>query len=82
EEESFSKNLLDYPNYTKPKIFNQKKVPEVLLSGNHNDIRLWRLKESLGKTWIKRPDLLKKNILNKEEKNLLREFKMHFKNKK
>jgi len=60
EEDSFSNNLLDYPSYTRPKIIEKMSVPEVLLSGNHNKIRIWRLKQSLGKTWIKRPDLLKK----------------------
>lgn len=78
EEDSFSKHLLDYPNYTRPKITNNMSVPEILLSGNHNKIRLWRLKQSLGKTWIKRPDLLKKHILTKEEKTLLNEFKKDF----
>ncbi|MDE5285318.1 MAG: tRNA (guanosine(37)-N1)-methyltransferase TrmD, partial [Buchnera aphidicola] len=69
---------LDYPNYTKPRIFNKKEVPNVLLSGNHSKIHIWRLKESLGKTWMKRPDLLKKNILSQEEKNLLKEFQENF----
>ncbi|QCI19954.1 MAG: tRNA (guanosine(37)-N1)-methyltransferase TrmD [Buchnera aphidicola (Brevicoryne brassicae)] len=78
EEETFSKNLLDYPNYTRPKIIRNKSVPEILLSGNHNKIRLWRLKQSLGKTWKNRPDLLK-NKLTKEEKILLDEFKKEHK---
>ncbi|WAI18454.1 MAG: tRNA (guanosine(37)-N1)-methyltransferase TrmD [Buchnera aphidicola (Acyrthosiphon caraganae)] len=60
EEDSFSNNLLDYPSYTRPQIIRKMLVPKVLLSGNHNQIRLWRLKQSLGNTWIKRPDLLKK----------------------
>jgi len=60
EDDSFSNNLLDYPNYTRPRIIHDMSVPEILLSGNHEKIRLWRLKQSLGKTWIKRPDLLKK----------------------
>ncbi|ACL30196.1 tRNA (guanosine(37)-N1)-methyltransferase TrmD [Buchnera aphidicola str. APS (Acyrthosiphon pisum)] len=60
EEDSFTNDLLDYPNYTRPKIIKNMSVPQVLLSGNHNEIRLWRLKQSLGTTWIKRPDLIKK----------------------
>ncbi len=60
EEDSFSKNLLDYPNYTRPRVIRNMTVPQILLSGNHNKIRLWRLQQSLGITWIKRPDLLKK----------------------
>jgi len=60
EDDSFSKNLLDYPSYTRPKKIHNMSVPKVLLSGNHEKIRLWRLQQSLGKTWIKRPDLLKK----------------------
>lgn len=78
EEETFSKNLLDYPNYTRPKIIQNISVPEILLSGNHNEIRLWRLKKSLGKTWMKRPDLLKKKITT-EEKALLDKFKKDYK---
>ncbi|QCI20530.1 tRNA (guanosine(37)-N1)-methyltransferase TrmD [Buchnera aphidicola (Brachycaudus cardui)] len=78
EQDSFSKNLLDYPNYTRPKITNNISVPEILLSGNHSQIRLWRLKQALGKTWIKRPDLLKKHILTQEEAILLNEFKKNF----
>lgn len=75
EQDSFSNNLLDYPNYTRPRIIYNMSVPKILLSGNHDKIRLWRLKQSLGNTWIKRPDLLKKNFLTKEETILLNEFK-------
>jgi len=78
EEDSFSDNLLDHPHYTRPKIINNMTVPKVLLSGNHNKIRIWRLQESLGKTWIKRPDLLKKRLLQKEEKILLNKFQKKF----
>ena len=73
--ESFSNGLLDYPQYTRPKLFKARKVPEVLLSGNHMEIAKWRLKESLGRTWIKRPDLIEKITLKDEELNLLSEFK-------
>ncbi|WP_193201189.1 tRNA (guanosine(37)-N1)-methyltransferase TrmD [Buchnera aphidicola] len=79
EKESFYNNLLDYPHYTRPKKIYDMTVPEVLLSGNHNQIRLWRLKKSLEKTLKKRPDLLEEKILKKEEKIILSTFK---KNKK
>lgn len=74
-EDSFYHNLLDYPHYTRPRIIKNMKVPDVLISGNHNEIRLWRLKKSLKKTWQKRPDLLKNKNLSKEEKILLNEIK-------
>ncbi|QCI21687.1 tRNA (guanosine(37)-N1)-methyltransferase TrmD [Buchnera aphidicola (Hyadaphis tataricae)] len=74
KEETFSNHLFDYPNYTRPRTIYNMSVPKILLSGDHNKIRLWRLKQSLVKTWMKRPDLLK-NTLTKEEKNLLDEFK-------
>ena len=60
EEESFSNNLLEYPQYTRPEEFNGKKVPEVLLSGHHANIKKWREEESLKRTKLKRPDLLSK----------------------
>ncbi|HBC84087.1 MAG TPA: tRNA (guanosine(37)-N1)-methyltransferase TrmD [Clostridiales bacterium] len=59
KEESFSKNLLEYPQYTRPEVFLDKKVPEVLLSGHHENIRKWREEQSLKNTYQKRPDLLK-----------------------
>ncbi len=72
-EESFSNNLLEYPQYTRPEIFKGKKVPEVLISGNHQKINEWRKEQSLITTYLKRPDILKKdqkslaqNLLNKE----------------
>lgn len=72
-EESFSSNLLEYPQYTRPEIFKGKKVPEVLISGNHQKINEWRKEQSLITTYLKRPDILKKdqkslaqNLLNKE----------------
>ncbi|MCI8485947.1 MAG: tRNA (guanosine(37)-N1)-methyltransferase TrmD [Clostridia bacterium] len=61
EEESFSNNLLEYPHYTRPEVFLDKKVPEVLLSGHHENIRKWREEQSLKNTYQKRPDLLKEN---------------------
>ena len=61
EEESFANGLLEYPQYTRPEIFEGEKVPEVLLSGNHQNIAKWRKEEALRITKIKRPDLLKNN---------------------
>lgn len=58
-EESFSTNLLEYPHYTRPEVFNGKKVPKVLLSGNHAKINEWRKQEALKRTKKRRPDLLK-----------------------
>ncbi|MBL4607689.1 MAG: tRNA (guanosine(37)-N1)-methyltransferase TrmD [Pseudomonadales bacterium] len=73
-EDSFSSGLLDFPHYTRPETVAEKSVPSVLLSGNHEKIRLWRLKQALGRTWQRRPDLLEGKELTKEEKCLLSEF--------
>lgn len=73
--DSFFNGLLDYPNYTRPKIFKNMRVPDVLLSGNHFLIKRWRKKQSIGRTWFKRPELLSKIKLSEEEKILLEEFK-------
>lgn len=74
-QDSFSSSLLDYPHYTRPeKLNSQEKIPSVLLQGNHNAIARWRLKQSLGRTWQRRPDLLEKHILNEQEQVLLAEF--------
>lgn len=78
EEDSFYNGLLDYPQYTRPKKINNLSVPKILLSGNHNLIKQWRLQKSLGKTWIKRPDLLKKIVLTPNQNKLLKEFKIKF----
>jgi len=75
-QDSFFNGLLDHSHFTRPEIFKKMKVPEVLLSGNHEKIRLWRLKESLKLTWIKRPDLLAKKLLTKEETRLLEEIQI------
>lgn len=75
---SFFGNRLDCPYYTRPRNFLGMKVPKVLLSGNHSNIDRWRLKQSLGNTWIKRPDLLKKLQLTHEEKDLLTKFKNEY----
>ena len=75
-QDSFVNGLLDHSHFTRPEIFKNMKVPEVLLSGNHEKIRLWRLKESLKITWINRPDLLAKKLLTKEETRLLEEIQI------
>ena len=76
EDDSFSNGLLEYPQYTKPVEFEGKKVPDVLLSGHHANIRRWRLKESLRKTMRRRPDLLETRAFSKEEEKLLEEVRM------
>lgn len=68
KEESFTNNLLEYPQYTRPESFLNKQVPDVLLSGHHENIRKWRRKESLVNTYKKRPELLEKVELSKEDK--------------
>src|SRR5262245_27376423 len=74
-EESFADGLLDCPQYTRPERYAGAKVPEVLMSGHHENIRRWRLKQALGRTWLRRPDLLAARSLSKEEERLLEEFK-------
>lgn len=74
EDDSFENGLLEYPQYTRPIEFDGKSVPDVLLSGHHENIRKWRLKESLRKTYIKRPDLLENRYFTKEEKKFLDEI--------
>lgn len=74
-QDSLSCGLLKYPQYTRPETFAGKTVPEVLLSGNHKLIEEWRLKQSLGRTSQRRPDLLDKKTLNKKELALLAQFK-------
>ena len=73
-EESFADGLLDCPQYTRPETYRDAKVPEILLSGHHENIRRWRLKQALGRTWLRRPDLLEARKLSKEEQKLLEEF--------
>lgn len=74
-EESFADGLLDCPQYTRPEVYRGARVPEVLLSGHHDRIRRWRLKQALGRTWTRRPDLLAVRKLNEEESRLLEEFR-------
>ena len=81
KEESFSQGLLEYPQYTRPEIFENQKVPEVLLSGHHQNIDKWRKKESLRKTLDKRPDLLENIKLSDEDKKILEEIKNEVPNK-
>lgn len=73
-EDSFMDGLLDCPHYTRPEHAKEGPVPEVLLSGNHALIARWRRKQSLGATWLRRPDLLARIKLNKADQALLREF--------
>ena len=72
--ESFSEGLLEYPQYTRPEHFTGHDVPQVLLSGDHQKIARWRMKQSLGRTWLTRPDLLEKADLSSQQQELLSEF--------
>lgn len=71
EEESFSQGLLEYPHYTRPREFAGREVPEVLLKGNHEQIKKWRRREALRRTYEKRPDLLEEMELAEEDKRFL-----------
>ena len=77
KEESFSQGLLEYPQYTRPEIFEGQQVPEVLLSGHHENIDKWRRKQSLKITLNKRPELLEKVELSYEDKKILEEIKKY-----
>lgn len=77
-EDSLSNGLLKYPQYTRPEIAAGQKVPDVLLSGNHAEIKRWRQKQSLGKTWLRRPDLLASQQASPEDVGLLNEFIKEF----
>src|SRR3989304_3149781 len=77
EEDSFSYGLLEYPQYTRPENFRGFKVPDVLLSGNHEKIRRWRRKESLKRTYNRRPDLLEKAELSDDDKKILEEIRRY-----
>jgi tRNA (guanine37-N1)-methyltransferase len=74
EQDSFARGLLDCPHYTRPEIYAGLSVPTVLLSGDHDRIRRWRLKQALGRTWLRRPDLLDRLTLSDEQRRLLDEF--------
>lgn len=73
-QDSFMDGLLDYPHYTRPEDLDGMQVPRVLLGGNHKEIARWRQKQALGRTWLRRPDLLKEKELSKEQQQLLDEF--------
>lgn len=74
EQDSFVDGLLDCPHYTRPEVYEESRVPDVLLSGNHAEINRWRLRQALGRTWLRRPELLAKRQLTKEESRLLAQF--------
>lgn len=76
EKDSFAGGLLDCPHYTRPDVLAGMEVPPVLLSGNHVEIRRWRLKQSLGRTWLRRPELLERLALTDEQAVLLAEFQL------
>ena len=74
-QDSFSAGLLDWPHYTRPEEWNQARVPDVLLSGNHAAIARWRRKQALGRTWERRPDLIDEAKLSREDRQLLEEYR-------
>jgi tRNA (guanine37-N1)-methyltransferase len=79
--ESFTNGLLDFPQYTRPEVYYGTVVPDVLMSGHHARIKRWRLQQSLGRTWLRRPDLLALKVesgLTSEEKRLLEEFQRSY----
>jgi tRNA (guanine37-N1)-methyltransferase len=73
-QDSFSDGLLDCPHYTRPEIIDGHAVPEVLMNGDHRQIEDWRLRQSLGRTWLRRPDLLEAKTLDDRERQMLQEF--------
>jgi len=75
EQESFATGLLDWPHYTRPETWQGREVPAVLKGGNHAAIERWRRKQSLGRTWARRPDLLRQRELSDEERRLLDEYR-------
>ena len=74
-QDSFAAGLLDCPHYTRPDEYDGMPVPEILLSGHHEAIRAWRLQQALGRTWERRPDLLRERVLSKEESKLLAAYR-------
>ena len=77
-QDSFVNGLLDCPHYTRPEVYEGEAVPAELLTGNHAGIARWRLKQALGRTWLRRPDLLEKRALTKAERELLEEYKREY----
>lgn len=78
--DSFVSGLLDHPHYTRPEVYEGKAVPAVLLSGHHADIERWRLKQSLGRTWLRRPELIQAMRLDAVQQRLLDEFQTEYRN--
>lgn len=74
QQDSFMNGLLDTPHYTRPEVLDGVAVPDVLLSGHHKNIEAWRLKQALGRTWLRRPDMLEKLTLTQVQEKLLAEF--------
>jgi tRNA (guanine37-N1)-methyltransferase len=77
-EDSYAQGLLDCGHYTRPEVYRGQRVPAVLLGGNHEQIRRWRLKQSLGRTWLRRPELLESLALDTESRDLLAEFQREY----
>ncbi len=82
EEDSFARGLLDYPHYTRPAEFGGAKVPDVLLSGHHAEVRRWRKRAALARTLERRPELLQQAALDEEERRLLDEIRRESQNSK
>ena len=83
-QDSFVAGLLDYPHYTRPEVYQGDRVPEILMSGNHANIRRWRMQQAIGRTWLKRPDLFALKFaqgMTLEEEKLLEEFKQSCKSR-
>ena len=78
QQDSFMEGLLDCPHYTRPEEVNGQRVPDVLMGGDHKAIARWRLKQSLGRTWLNRPDMLEDLQLDEEQQNLLAEFQQEY----
>ena len=78
KQDSFQAGILDHPHFTKPETINGLKIPEILTTGDHEKIRIWRKKHALGATWLKRPELLKNVKLSKEDDKLLKEYILEY----
>lgn len=74
QQDSFMDGLLDHPHYTRPELIDGLEIPQVLRSGHHESIRRWRLQQALGRTWLRRPELLEQRGLSDEERHLLQQF--------
>ncbi|WP_233141120.1 tRNA (guanosine(37)-N1)-methyltransferase TrmD [Aggregatibacter actinomycetemcomitans] len=81
EEDSFAEGLLDCPHYTRPEVLDGLAVPPVLMSGHHEEIRKWRLKQSLLRTWLRRPELLEGLALTDEQRKLLKQAQAEYNGK-